>query len=460
MTPEVKRVEVRKSGRGRFADVGSNIVNVRLQSGEVTELGATDVVFAAGPWTGKLAKKLLGRKAGAAGDIVSRQVSSQKYFVTLLLTSTTSNLSTSIVLSPPSSHRFSPHALFCTLVLPNGQIAQPEFYPRPDNTLYVCGAGLTDKTPLPLSCADIKYNSEGEERLKERVRQVVKDEWIEGAFDRSDFIVQACYRPDSSKTGAPIIGKLRAFLAAGPLFMTPEKLFCRPCYSYLSRTSHSAIGTHPTPRIARHFHAFRGGQNLSARFSHMPCPSQTEESSIDVGVSKLSDQGLANESTKAAASRLVRGGQEYTSFHGVKVPKKPTPPTADECWQVLVSVIRVCTLITLVPKSMSGCAVCVYDIYMDAKKSFRISLISALAKLESLPQSQAWQEHEWPDGLRKLREQRRKTKERTKMSSMVGGGSEKLTVPLIDDLEDAQETAIDASMKAFAALERSLKHKG
>ncbi|KAF8317509.1 FAD dependent oxidoreductase [Cantharellus anzutake] len=170
--------------------LGSNIVNVRLQSGEVTELGATDVVFAAGPWTGKLAKKLLGRKADAAGDIVS------------------SNLSTSIVLSPPSSHRFSPHALFCTLVLPNGQIAQPEFYPRPDNTLYVCGAGLTDKTPLPLSCADVKYNSEGEERLKERVRQVVKDEWIEGAFDRSDFIVQACYRPDSSKTGAPIIGKV------------------------------------------------------------------------------------------------------------------------------------------------------------------------------------------------------------------------------------------------------------
>jgi glycine/D-amino acid oxidase-like deaminating enzyme len=52
--------------------LGSNIVNVRLQSGEATELVATDVVFATGPWTGKLAKKLLGSKAGAAGDIVPR----------------------------------------------------------------------------------------------------------------------------------------------------------------------------------------------------------------------------------------------------------------------------------------------------------------------------------------------------------------------------------------------------
>ena len=33
---------------------------------------ATDVVFAAGPWTGKLANELLGEEAGAAGDIVPR----------------------------------------------------------------------------------------------------------------------------------------------------------------------------------------------------------------------------------------------------------------------------------------------------------------------------------------------------------------------------------------------------
>lgn len=40
--------------------------------GEKISYSATDVVFAAGPWTGRLAKKLLGKKAGVASQIVER----------------------------------------------------------------------------------------------------------------------------------------------------------------------------------------------------------------------------------------------------------------------------------------------------------------------------------------------------------------------------------------------------
>lgn len=40
--------------------------------GEEKFIEATDVVFAAGPWTGKLAKKLLGSKAGRASEIEPR----------------------------------------------------------------------------------------------------------------------------------------------------------------------------------------------------------------------------------------------------------------------------------------------------------------------------------------------------------------------------------------------------
>ena len=108
---------------------------------------------------------------------------------------------------------------------------------------------------------------------------------------------------------------------------------------------------------------------------------------------------------------------------------------------------------------MSGCAVCVYDIYMDTKKSYRSILSSALAKLESLPASRTWSEDEWPPELRELRERRERSRGRTKMSSMVGGGAARLAVPFVDDLEDAQQTAFYASRKAFEALEKSLKDK-
>lgn len=42
------------------------------ESGEEVTIPATDVVFTAGPWTGHLAKRILGDKAGAAAHIVPR----------------------------------------------------------------------------------------------------------------------------------------------------------------------------------------------------------------------------------------------------------------------------------------------------------------------------------------------------------------------------------------------------
>lgn len=105
-------------------------------------------------------------------------------------------------------HEVTPHALFCTLILPDGSHVQPEIYPRPDNTLYVCGAGMSDRTALPDKARDVNYNEEGVQRLKTRLLAVVENEWVQKRIAEDDFIKQACYRPDSSKTGLPIIGKI------------------------------------------------------------------------------------------------------------------------------------------------------------------------------------------------------------------------------------------------------------
>lgn len=93
--------------------------------------------------------------------------------------------------------------------MPDGSYGHPEFYPRPDRTLYVCGTNMSDMTPLPEYASEVVPSDEGVERLKQLVNIVVRKEWIDvDALEPSDFVKQACYRPDSSKTNLPIIGKI------------------------------------------------------------------------------------------------------------------------------------------------------------------------------------------------------------------------------------------------------------
>ncbi|KAG9125734.1 hypothetical protein FRC07_006419 [Ceratobasidium sp. 392] len=95
---------------------------------------------------------------------------------------------------------------------------------------------------------------------------------------------------------------------------------------------------------------------------------------------------------------------------GVKIPPRPKPPESDEC-------------------CMSGCVVCVYDLYLSALEDYKQSLTSARSLLESrfVPLS------EWPDEVREAQPQ----------------GDEQ---PL-DSLD------LDPSMKAFLILEKKLGQK-
>lgn len=47
-------------------------VSAVTTDGQLIKIPATDVIFAAGPWTGRLALNLLADKAGPAADIVPR----------------------------------------------------------------------------------------------------------------------------------------------------------------------------------------------------------------------------------------------------------------------------------------------------------------------------------------------------------------------------------------------------
>ena len=114
--------------------------------------------------------------------------------------------------------------------MPDGSHAQPEFYPRPDRTLYVCGASMSDKTPLPEYAADVVHSDAGVERLKERVRTVIRKEWTNEALESDNFVRQACYRPDSDKTHLPVIGKIGNGCVSKASFVHTPCIFYLPCF--------------------------------------------------------------------------------------------------------------------------------------------------------------------------------------------------------------------------------------
>ncbi|KAG9125737.1 hypothetical protein FRC07_006422 [Ceratobasidium sp. 392] len=95
---------------------------------------------------------------------------------------------------------------------------------------------------------------------------------------------------------------------------------------------------------------------------------------------------------------------------GVKIPQKPKPPESDEC-------------------CMSGCAVCVYDLYLSSLEDYKQSLLSARSQLQSrfVPLS------EWPDEVREAQPQ--------------------------DDEQPLDSLNLDPSMKAFLILEKKLGQK-
>jgi glycine/D-amino acid oxidase-like deaminating enzyme len=175
---------------------------ITKSDGSKVSISATDIVFAAGPWTGTLARKLLGKDAGAAGTIEPRWVN-QLYERQPDLTQP-SEPSSSIVLRPDPSHIITNHMLFTDLNF-GQRSCEPEVYPRADGTVYLCGAGGDDeKASLPERADQVKPPAMAIQRLKEAAEFVSP-----GTFENAEVVAeQCCFRPNS-KTGLPVVGKVR-----------------------------------------------------------------------------------------------------------------------------------------------------------------------------------------------------------------------------------------------------------
>ncbi len=153
---------------------------VRLD-GETLEADA--VVLAMGPWTGRLATRLrLPRIYGLKG-----------YSVTL------------------HAPGIPAHALFLDYATADGRHLEPEVFPRPDGTVYVCG--MRDHQPLPESAEGVEVSDAACDVLAGAAFRVSTA--LRGARITRR---QACYRPVTDD-GLPLIGPVPgargAFVATG-----------------------------------------------------------------------------------------------------------------------------------------------------------------------------------------------------------------------------------------------------
>eukprot|EP00730_Choanoeca_flexa_P001680 TRINITY_DN10743_c0_g1_i2.p1 TRINITY_DN10743_c0_g1~~TRINITY_DN10743_c0_g1_i2.p1 ORF type:complete len:334 (+),score=53.86 TRINITY_DN10743_c0_g1_i2:111-1112(+) len=113
-----------------------DVDGVELADGSVVK--ADKVVLCMGPWTGK-AREWIPSLPDVAG--------SKAY---------------SIVVQPKEPDAITPHAIFVSYTT-RDKMKHPEIYPRPDGTVYMCGA--MDDTPLPSTADQVAGSEEAARRL-------------------------------------------------------------------------------------------------------------------------------------------------------------------------------------------------------------------------------------------------------------------------------------------------------
>jgi len=148
--------------------------------------------------------------------------------------------------------------------------------------------------------------------------------------------------------------------------------------------------------ITRLKRGVRGGQNLTDRHLRL------EKSLRGKEARSKQTNDLPNFSTVVHSPSILQ--RPTLTFRGFVVPEEPRPPEPDEC-------------------CMSGCAICVHDLYQDSLATYHESVASLRSSLAGLdiPES------EWPSNIQ---------------TSAVGSAARK-----------------DVVMDVFAEMERNLRQK-
>ncbi|KAJ3519257.1 hypothetical protein NMY22_g13289 [Coprinellus aureogranulatus] len=117
---------------------------------------------------------------------------------------------------------------------------------------------------------------------------------------------------------------------------------------------------------------------------------EIEEEAVE-NLEEVNTRGLA-------ATGKDTGRESVETFKGLVIPKKPDPPADDGAYHIFPSLRAWLKEVPIILSEccMSGCAICVYDLYEDSLQSYDDSVDAIQSKLRSMEVS----ESEWPDSIR------------------------------------------------------------
>ncbi|TFK49477.1 hypothetical protein OE88DRAFT_1633191 [Heliocybe sulcata] len=152
----------------------------------------------------------------------------------------------------------------------------------------------------------------------------------------------------------------------------------------------------------------RGGQNLSDRYRRLE-RSLRGKAALSEFIEDLPGDTTVTSPPDREVHPVHRAPGTVKTFRGLVIPEEPKPPADDEC-------------------CMSGCAVCVYDLYEESLQAYKasVSALRSSLKASNVP------EREWPNSIRESKD--------SSLGSNVN-------------------TARDVTMSAFEELERMLQQK-
>lgn len=144
------RLGTRATGVGKDENGALKAVKIQDADGEST-IEATDIVLAAGPWTGTLVSKLFGKDLSRGLKNAASIDGSRAHSVIF-----------------QSAQPLSAHCLFTDMHYGQGgrKAGAPEVYCRPDGTAYVCGG--SDDVPLPDTADEVGYDPKKTAELREQ----------------------------------------------------------------------------------------------------------------------------------------------------------------------------------------------------------------------------------------------------------------------------------------------------
>jgi hypothetical protein len=152
--------------------------------------------------------------------------------------------------------------------------------------------------------------------------------------------------------------------------------------------SHHAASQQASTAIERLKRPSRGGQNLSDRYRRL-------EKSLRV---KEAFSGGIDDTTERTTV-LVHGAKPRLShaktFKGFRIPEEPKPPEPDGMLPNFPSCNLLITIVYMPECCMSGCAICIHDLYQESLTAYKESIDSLRTSLSTLEVP----ESEWPPNV-------------------------------------------------------------